>query len=448
MLNFTSPEHTLARSIFQAKLRLVQPKAYMSFEKLKQSQILSQEELWKLNWNRRKMLVEHCAQNIPFYRDKFREIGFEAGDLKCEDDWARLPILEKSDIREFSKKIVNPKLRLSDLPVATTGGTTGLPLKTYNDPAVHLSSMSWRMLGWWGLHPSDNSGYLYRAIPTGLRKRLIDFALFPTRRAYLSASAMTLQEMHTFYESICSAKIKYLVGYVGALEVFSRYCEEMKLKLPYLEAVWTTASPLSQNSRHYMEKVFNCPIYTQYGSCEFYWIAAECKQQNGLHIGIDVRHVEIISDTIDEETGFGDLAITDLQNYAFPLLKYRIGDRGRMLKIQCGCGLGFPLMDYVRGRVTDNIKLGNGTLIPGEYWTTIFDDFTDIISAFQVHQYSDLSIEVRYVSDNPNDAAMAAELVKSNLILKAGESLKIKMVKTDEIAQRSGKIQFVTSDAD
>lgn len=436
----------LRRAAFGTKLRLFNPRAHSSFRHLMEAQELSRERLASLNWERRKSLVEHCAHNIPFYIAKFREIGFESGDLKSEQDWARLPILEKSDIRSHAETIVCPKYRLSKLPTATTGGTTGSPLMTYNDPTVHLTCMSWRMLGWWELHPSDNSGYLYRAIPTGSRRKLGAIALFPTRRTYMSASQMTRENLREFLDTLRSIKPTYLVGYVGALEAFARYCDEVGFKLPTLQAIWTTASPLSQSCRSYLEDVFKCPAYTQYGSCELYWIAAECKKKCGLHIGTDVRHVEVIDAASDHGT-FGDLVVTDLLNYAFPLLRYRIGDRGRLKTGECSCGLPFPLMDYVRGRVTDSIRLSNGMVIPGEYWTTIFDDFTETIAAFQVHQKADLSIEVRYVKKAQAEGGRVADLVLRRLTSQTGGQTSITLLEVDEIPHRQGKRQFVICDA-
>jgi len=76
---------------------------------------------------------------------------------------------------------------------------------------------------------------------------------------------------------------------------------------------------------------------------------------------------------------------------------------------ECNCGRAFPRLDYVKGRTSDRIRLPDGTSIPGEYWTTIFDDWPGAVKAFQVHQAGDWSVNVRYQPVGPQcDDAIAA----------------------------------------
>jgi phenylacetate-CoA ligase len=434
----------LGRRFFDLKMRAMDSNVRGSMERLRAAQALSTDALAALNWERRLALVRVCAAKIPFYQRAFREIGFVPGDLKSEADWNRLPVLEKQDIRTHAEALVDPAFRLADLPTATTGGTTGLPLKTFNDPRVHLASMSWRMLEWWGVHPASNSGYLYRAVPRGVSKTLRNVALLPTRRAYIPASDMTETRMAGFLAELQAIKPEYLVGYVGALDVFARHCEARGMELPSLKAIWTTASPLSESLRAYFESVFRTPTYTQYGSCEFYWIAAECSQRGGMHIGSDIRHVDILPDPEGfSEDGFGDLAVTDLTNHVFPLLRYRLGDRGRLLDRRCPCGLPFPMMDYVRGRISETLELRDGTRVPGEFWTTVFDDFTNDVSAFQVAQQSHGAIQIRYVANPNGDGDGAAQTVLERLRAQTRGQADIEMRRVAQIPHRDGKVQIV-----
>lgn len=434
-------------SVFRAKYGIIDRNSMAGMRKLREAENLSAKELRELNWNRRVSLVNFCAEKIPFYQRKFKEIGFVPSDLKEESDFQRLPILEKEDVRSFAHELVNPAYDINTLTGATTGGTTGEPLKTYSDPNVHISSMSWRMLNWWGVDVSDSSGYLYRAIPVGLKKLAMDVILWPTRRSYIAAADMTYQNMICFYRKLKRTKSKYLVGYVGAIDEFARFVENNDYSLPSLEAVWTTSAPLPATKRKAYERIYSCPVYTQYGSCEFYWIAAECQNQSGLHIGSDIRHVDIVDGNSAVDDGsFGDIVVTDLLNYTFPLLRYRIGDRGRLLDRQCDCGLPFPMMDYVKGRVSDAILLPDGTSIPGEYWTTIFDDFTDIIRSFQVHQKRDYSLVISYECYPAKHANTVVSKVDSRLAEKIQNRIAYEFKETEVTGHDDGKIRFVTSE--
>jgi phenylacetate-CoA ligase len=435
------------------KSRLLQSKffifrlGYRAFVRcLEESETLSAAELAALNWSKRKQLITFCYENIPFYQRRFREAGFEPGDLKNETDFARLPILEKSDIRENEDGIVNPACQKGSLGVSTTGGTTGSPLKTYYDPAIPLSIASWRALRWWGCDPSDNSGYLYRAIPKGCRRLLQDIVLWPTQRCYLGASDMAEDNMRRFFARLRRVHPRYLVGYVGALDSFATFLLRNGLSLAGLKAVWTTSSPLPEIKRKFMQEIYDCPVYTQYGSCEFYWIAAECRAQAGLHIASDIRHVEVVQEDAPVEEGlFGELLVTDLINYAFPLVRYRLGDRGRLLKHPCQCGRNFPLMDYVRGRISDSIYLPDGSQVPGEYWTTIFDDYTDVIKSFRIIQRGDYSIQVLFEPFR-DDYARTIEVVSRVLRGKLGNKVPVVFRRTVIDVNENGKTHFVKSE--
>jgi phenylacetate-CoA ligase len=166
-----------------------------------------------------------------------------------------------------------------------------------------------------------------------------------------------------------------------------------------------------------------------------------------LHIASDIRHVDVVEGNRPVAKGeYGDLIITDLLNRKFPLIRYRIGDRGRLLDRRCSCGAPFPLMDYVKGRISDAIVLPSGDRIPGEYWTTIFDDYTDEVKAFQVHQAKDLSITVRYEPNRYVDCSGLVSKVRAKLFKKLGHGAVLEFVETDVDTNDNGKTRFVVSE--
>ncbi len=405
------------------------------------------DELRYLNWERRKRIVDHAFRTVPFYQKRYSAVGFEPGDLKNEEDFSELPILERSHIRENLDDLISRNFHKNELKPVSTGGTTGAPITIFSDPRYPLNVISWRTLETWGVSPADNSAYLYRAIPTGISKVLRSLALYPTRRSYLSAFAMSDENLDRFFKALQATRPKYLVGYVGALDVFASYLFDSGLELPGLRAVWSTAAPLSDVKKNFFQTTFGCPVFSQYGSCEFYWIASECHEQSGLHIDSDIRHVEVVDseDTPCETREHGDLIVTDLLNEAFPLIRYRVGDRGRMLAPTCACGSPFPLMDYVKGRVSDTITLRSGKKIPGEIWTTIFDDFVSEIRSFSVHQSADYRIRVYFEPYGENPSAVLEE-VRQRLSKHLDEKTEIEFLAGTHGAIVGGKPQFVTSD--
>lgn len=416
--------------------------------RLTRQQALTPTSVAALNLRLRRELVRMAFRDIPFYNNKYTAAGFTFADLEAPDIFEKLPILEKREVAEHSAWMIHPRYRSRRLPEATTGGSTGAPLKTYSDPHIPLHFMSWRMLGWWGVDIGAPSGYLYRNVPEDRDRFFQQAMLWPTRRDWLSAATMTPAKMEGFHRSLYRKRVEYLVGYVGAVDVFASFLRERSLTLPHLKAVWTTAAPLPEGKRGWLEEVFRAPVYTQYGSCEFYWIAAECAVKRGLHVGNDIRHVEVVRGaSVVEDGEFGDIIVTDLVNKAFPLIRYRIGDEGRMLPERCSCGLPFPLLDYVRGRITESILTKSGARIPGEYWTTICDDLSASVKAFQVHQFRDRTVQILYQMHDGADAGPVIESLSARMKAQFGGDLDVRLVEGVVNVNENGKTRFVVSEA-
>jgi len=304
---------------------------------------------------------------VPYYRELFRRIGFHPDDLVSDKVLTQLPILEKDDVREQLDRMIAERLSPRFRRPAATGGSTGRPLKVYLDTRFPTHLLASRILNWWGVDPSDNSGYLYRAVPQGMKKAFTAIGLYPTRREYLHSADMTLAKMRRFYETLRRLRAIYLVGYVGAVDAFGQFLAAADLQIPTLKAIWTTAAPLPRFKQRLLDDIYGCPVYTQYGCVEVPFLAAECQCRCGLHIFSDIRHVEVISQAGShaESNEVGDIVVTDLTNYVCPMLRYRVGDRGRLLASECKCGRPYPLMDYVQGRTSDNIYLRSDRLTVG-----------------------------------------------------------------------------------
>jgi phenylacetate-CoA ligase len=141
----------------------------------------------------------------------------------------------------------------------------------------------------------------------------------------------------------------------------------------------------------------------------------------------------------------GEVIVTDLTNYAFPLLRYRTGDTSRTIDRPCSCGRAFPMIEYVQGRVSETIYLSDGTAVPGEFWTTIFDDHADSIRSFHVHQSRDRTINIIYEAASAS-AASAAAAVLTTLSGKLGPSASICISQGCGAPSDRGKLRFITSD--
>ena len=86
------------------------------------------EELQKFQLEKLKETVGWVAERIPFYRKKFAEMGVTAENITSLEDAAKLPMTQKTDLRD------NYPFGLCAVPlkdvvrVHASSGTTGKPI--------------------------------------------------------------------------------------------------------------------------------------------------------------------------------------------------------------------------------------------------------------------------------------------------------------------------------
>lgn len=431
------------------KYELWNRKAIRYYHELQKQQYLSIDELENINWQKRKSLISYACNKVPYYKKRFKSIGLNPEDIVHPEDYCKVPLLTKDDIRENFDQMISEEAGPGTLRLSTTGGSTGEPLKIMFDKRVPLESLGWRHRGWWGVPPGLNEASVIRRTRERRIDNLVNNILWwPTVRVKLDASSMKIQDVEAFLKRFNRVRPKLIWGYVGAIDHVASFIEENSYNVIPPKAIWVTSSPLSEVQRKRIEKSFRAPVYEQYGCGEVFSISAQCIRREALHIFYDARFIEFIDDSgCSQPVGnIGDIAITDLENYFFPIIRYVNGDMGRALPGKCPCGINLPIMDKVRGRRTDLIKLPNGTCL-AEGVTTIFDNFPDAVKAFQVRQAGDYSIKLLYVP-NP-DADKLSEVLEKvyNKLLESTESqVPITLEAVGAIPHDRGKLRYVISE--
>ena len=432
-------------------------KEFLKHEKeLRYNEKISYDELNELILIKLKYLVEHAYLNVPFYRNRYRSIGFEPGDLKELDDFRKLPILIREDIKLHYDEMVAENINKSRLVPVSTGGSSGTPIKVYHDRSSDnmMRAIESRVLRWWNVSRWDRAVRIYR-IPDNIHNQEFTnfswFSRFTSRSAILNASLMTPKNMLDFFKFLENFRPTYLYGYVGGIEAFANFILDNHLHRStnlMLRAIGVTSSPVTALQRKIIEKAFRAPVYDQYGSCEIFWYASECKIRDGMHILSDIRYLEFLDGKLNptSENITGKIVATDLLNYVFPLIRYANGDEGSYKSNRCSCGMSLPLMNNVKGRVSDTIKLKNGVIISGDYLTTIFDDFVDEVKQFQVVQKSIDHIEIFVVLSNRSAFEIIKAKVLRRLLYDVKGLVKVSFIEKEFIPHDRGKFKYIISE--
>ena len=121
--------------------------------------------------------------------------------------------------------------------------------------------------------------------------------------------------------------------------------------------VLLSADRVSPVLRAALERVWGCEVFEHYGLTESgLGCAVECPAHDGAHIRHDALYLEIIDPASGEVLPageWGEIVLSTLNRRAMPLLRYRTGDKGRLLDRPCACGSVLPRLDTVAGRFSE-----------------------------------------------------------------------------------------------
>jgi phenylacetate-coenzyme A ligase PaaK-like adenylate-forming protein len=70
------------------------------YPRMAREQWLPAETIRRLQWQRLQVMLRHAFANSPFYRRRFRELGITPEDIRSADDFARIPVTTREDLRQ------------------------------------------------------------------------------------------------------------------------------------------------------------------------------------------------------------------------------------------------------------------------------------------------------------------------------------------------------------
>ena len=80
-----------------------------------------------------KSILIYSYQNVPYYHDLFRHSDFDPYKFSDFQEMSKLPFLTKDIVRDNFDKLISTQYIKNGYYTATTGGTTGKPLKVLLD---------------------------------------------------------------------------------------------------------------------------------------------------------------------------------------------------------------------------------------------------------------------------------------------------------------------------
>ena len=394
-------------------------------------------------------LLNYAVSNSPYYTQLLSDSGIALASIKSLEDLERIPATTKADIVNYYTAIRSTRKFLFSSS-KTTGGSTGqaVTIEKNADALARERAATWRAYEWAGIKIGDIQGRFW-GVPLSKKSQLLSRMVdFVSNRTRLSAFQINERSLEEYYKRLLKLKPAYLYGYVSMISAFASYLDKNNLDgLPGLRSVITTSEVLDDHSRALIENVFGVRVFNEYGCGEVGSIAHECEHGN-MHVMAENVFIEIdVSNSPDGKSG--EIIVTDLHNYAMPLIRYRIGDYATLSKEKCKCGRGLPVIKRVHGRAYDMVIDPDGNRLHPEVLMYIFEELKSSragISQFQVIQKSVDTFLINIVSDMYYRKATEEDIL-NRIREKIHPGLFVNFCYVDEIPrEKSGKLRVIKSE--
>jgi phenylacetate-CoA ligase len=382
------------------RLRYGQTALVRRWQLLEESQWWPAARIKEYQWWRLQRLLRHAYESSPYYGERMRAQGIHPCDIRTPADFARLPIMNKSELSQHLEEMVALGLPKDRLVMASSGGSTGAPVHLYHDREfiARCQAAKLRNFKWAGWQPGDAWARIWGssfdlAPHERWLQRLTDRAM---RARFLPAFDLSEERMAKFARELRRFRPDVIEAYATPMYAFAKFCLTRGFDGIRPRGIICSAEALQDHQRAAIEEAFNCRVFNRYGSRETGDVSQEC-ELGTMHINSEHVYAEVVRDDRPAEPGeTGEIIVTLLDLYSAPLLRYRIEDAGAISNRTCECGRGLPAMSSVEGRVQGLITLPCGTLISAVFFPHLFKDF-DILE-YQVVQESMEVIDIKIVA--------------------------------------------------
>ncbi|MGQ0763393.1 MAG: phenylacetate--CoA ligase family protein [Acidobacteriota bacterium] len=401
------------------------------------------QKQWQ-DWQQERLayVLDRAATRVPYYREQWAERR-RKGDSSSWHYLENWPVLEKEMLRNSPRAFVADDCEPRRMFYGHTSGTTGTPIDLWRSRTtmrtIYALSAA-RTRGWHAVNRGDRWAKLGGQVVTPGGQQQPPFWVWNAalNQLYMSSYHLSANLIGHYLEALIKHRIDYLFGYTSSLFALAQEMVRLKRTDIKLKVVITEAEPLFEHQRRVITQAFQCPVRETYGMGEMVAAASECPGGT-LHLWPEIGKVEVVRESEPAGDGeFGEFVCTSLLNSDMPLIRYRLGDRGRLkTHTSCECGRTLPAIEIVEAGSYDLLVTRDGRRIFG-----LEDVFfkLPVLQAQIVQERLDL-IRARYVPAPEFNANCARSIVQAVQARMAGVQVVLEPV--SEIGRgANGKFQL------
>ncbi|MFS0738126.1 hypothetical protein ABC347_13845 [Sphingomonas sp. 1P06PA] len=309
-------------------------------------------------------LVAHHAAHSPHFARRLAGVGLSPADLGTPDGLAKLPPLSRRQIQTATDLFSTPPAGHGATSPRSTSGSTGEPVRILR---TALNQVDWLAVTMrdhrWNRRDFAGRFAAFRArveAPRRMRDWGLPAALFHrTGPAIAVRNTLPIDtQLDLLRDFAPTTMLAYPAGLAGLIDRL----EALGERIGGIADVRTVGAVVSPDLRARCLRWLGAPIADTYSSEEMGYVALQCPESGLYHVMAETMLVEVVDDdggpTPPGRTG--RLLLTDLRNYATPMIRYEIGDHAEPGP-PCPCGRGLPTLVRIAGRERNLMSYPDGS---------------------------------------------------------------------------------------
>lgn len=353
-------------------------------------------------------IAEYAYEHVPFYKDLV--------DKKIKI-WQDYPIVDKGMLRQNIDSVFSPEYMmdlLSDrLEHVMTSGSTGecLDILWKKDQNIKSLLSLWnKRKKYYGILPKDKRCYFFTTKILGGEDLQVEETKYGLGFNKMDLSKSKVLEI---YNKMVEFNPKWMIVQPSIILLFTNVLKAHSLPpLPDLKYIELTGERITGEAKSAIADFFGCKVADQYGCYEANSIAYECPY-GGLHVMTENVYVETVGENED------DICITSLHNKVMPFIRYKIGDKGKIIhNHKCPCGSQEPMIKLNMARENDWIYNRDGTKCHSDLFCSVIDKINlalqQAVIQYQIIQKDYNEFDVYLVIDEEEEMDMIQQLFLEN----------------------------------
>jgi phenylacetate-coenzyme A ligase PaaK-like adenylate-forming protein len=326
---------------------------------------LTRDALNSYQLERMRATVDHARNQSPFYRKHLK--GMDGAGLDTLADIARLPFTTPADIlADDLRFLCVSQGEIERVVTLRSSGTTNEAKR------LHFTAQDLELTVDFFRHgmgamvmPGERVLILMPGELPGSVGDLLTQGL--ARMEALGIVHGIVRDESAAIAEIIDKEIDCLVGLPVQLLGLARHADAATIPLGRIKSVLLSADYVPRTIVREIESAWGCPVFNHYGMTEMgLGGVVDCGARSGGH----VREADLYFEIIDPATGHpvpdgerGEVVFTTLTRTGMPLIRYRTGDLSRFIPEQCRCGTVLKRLEWVKGRLAGQVRLGGKYLV-------------------------------------------------------------------------------------